>query len=96
MVFKSSNPCQEFVFEGDVIEHVQTFNYLRILLETTLNLDSAMEHLIATNRCSLFALNYRCVKLHITDVKLRCDLFNTLVRSIASYAYEVWVHSKKI
>jgi hypothetical protein len=30
------------------------------------------------------------------DVKLCCDLFNTLVRSIANYAYEVWVDSKKI
>jgi hypothetical protein len=45
---------------------------------------------------SLFALNRHCVKLHIMDVKIRCDLFNTLVRSITSYAYEVWVDSKKI
>jgi hypothetical protein len=30
------------------------------------------------------------------DVKLRCDLFNTLVRSTTSYACEVWVDSKKI
>jgi hypothetical protein len=30
------------------------------------------------------------------DIKLRCDLFNTLVRSIASYACEVWVDFKKI
>jgi hypothetical protein len=30
------------------------------------------------------------------DVKLHCDLFNTLVRSTASYACEVWVDSKKI
>jgi hypothetical protein len=30
------------------------------------------------------------------DVKLRCNLFNTLVRSTASYACEVWVDSKKI
>jgi hypothetical protein len=30
------------------------------------------------------------------DVKLRYDLFNTLVGSITSYAYEVWVDSKKI
>jgi hypothetical protein len=30
------------------------------------------------------------------DVKLRCDLFNTLVRSITNYACEVWVNSKKI
>jgi len=30
------------------------------------------------------------------DVKLRRDFFNMLVRSIASYACEVWVDSKKI
>jgi hypothetical protein len=30
------------------------------------------------------------------DVKLCCDLFNTLVRSTASYAYEVRVDFKKI
>ncbi len=96
MVFNSVNPCQKFVFEGDIIEHVQTFKYLRILLETTSNLDRAMEHLAVANRCSLFALNRHCAKLHIMDIKLHCDLFNMLVRSIASYACEVWVDSKKI
>jgi hypothetical protein len=44
----------------------------------------------------LFTLNHLCAKLRIMDVKLHCDLFNTLVRSIASYACEVWVDSKKI
>jgi hypothetical protein len=52
MVFNSINPCQEFVFEGDVIKRVQTFKYLGILLETTPSLDSAMEHLAATNKRS--------------------------------------------
>jgi hypothetical protein len=96
MVFNSVDPCQEFVFEGDIIEHVQTFKYLRILLETTSNLDSAMGHLVITNRCLLFTLNRCCAELRIMDVKLRCDLFNTLVRSTVSYACEVWVDSKKI
>jgi hypothetical protein len=96
MVFNSVDPCQEFVFEGEAIEHVHTFKYLGILLETTSNLDSAMEHLAATNRHSLFALNRRCAELHIMDIKLCCDLFNMLMHSTASYAYEVWVDSKKI
>ncbi len=69
---------------------------MEILLETTSNLDSIMEHLAAISKHSLFALNRRCVELRIMDVKLCCDLFNTLVRSTASYAYEVWVDSKKI
>jgi hypothetical protein len=96
MVFNSVDPCQKFVFEDDIIERVQSFNYLGILLETTPNLDNAVEHLTAASRCSLFALNRRCAELHIMDIKLRCDLLNMLVRSIASYACEIWVDSKKI
>jgi hypothetical protein len=95
MVFNSADPCQEFVFEVNVIEHVQTFKYLGILFKTTLNLDSAMEHLTTANKRSLFVLNRRCAELRIMDVKLRCDLFNTLKHSITSYAYEVgWIRKK--
>jgi hypothetical protein len=84
------------VFEGDVIKLVQTFKYLGILFETTSNLDSAVEHLATLSKRLLFALNRHCVELCIMDVKLRCDLFNTLVCSTISYACEVWVDSKKI
>jgi hypothetical protein len=84
------------VFKGDAIERVQTFKYLGILLETTPNLDNAVEHLATASRCSLFALNRRCAELRIMDVKLHYDLFNTLVRSIINYVCEVWVDSKKI
>ncbi len=96
MVFNFVDPCQEYVFEGDAIEHVQTFKYLGILLETTSNLDSAVEHLVAASMRSLFALNRRYVELHIMNVKLPCDLFNTLVRSTTSYACEVWMDFNKI
>ncbi len=96
MVFNSVDPCQKFVFKGDVIEKVQTFKYLGILLESTSNLDNAVEHLVAASRCLLFALNRRCAKLRIMDVKLCCNLFNTLVHFTVSYACEVWVDSKKI
>ncbi len=96
MVFNSTNPWQEFVFEGDITKRVQTFKYVGILIETTSNLNKAVKHLTATSRRSLFALNRHCAKLHIMDVKLRCNLFNTLVRFTTSYAYEVWVDSKKI
>jgi hypothetical protein len=36
MVFNFVDPCQEIMFEGDVIECVQTFKYLGILLKTPL------------------------------------------------------------
>jgi len=96
MVFNSTDPCQKIMFENDIIECVQTFQYSGILLETTSNLDNAVEHLATTSKRSLFTLNRQCAKLCIMDIKLRCDLFNTLVHSIASYACEVRVDSKKI
>jgi hypothetical protein len=89
MVFNSADPCQEFVFEGEVIERVQTFKYLGILLKTTPNLDNVVEHLATTSRHLLFTLKR-------DYVELRCDPFNTLVHSTTSYACEVWVDSKKI
>jgi hypothetical protein len=89
MVFNYVSPCQEFVFKGDAIKRVQTFKYLGVLCETSPNLNSVVEHLATTNRRSLFTLNRRCAKLHIMDIKLHCDLFNTLVHSTASYACEI-------
>jgi hypothetical protein len=50
MVFNFADPCQKFVFEGDIIERAQTFKYLGILFETTPNLNSAMEHLVVASR----------------------------------------------
>jgi hypothetical protein len=96
MVFNFVDPCQEFVFKGDVIERVQIFKYLRILFETTPNLDIEVEHLVVSSRRSLFTLNRRCMKLRIMDIQLHYDLFNMLVHSTASYACEVLVDSKKI
>jgi hypothetical protein len=84
------------VFEGDVIKRVQTFKHMGILLKTILNLDMAVEHLIGASRHSLYALNCHCAELRIMDIKLRCNLFNMLVRFTTSYACEVWVDSKKI
>jgi len=55
IVFNFADPCQKFVFKGDIIERVQTFKYLGILLETTLNLDSVVEHLAVVGKRSLFA-----------------------------------------
>jgi hypothetical protein len=96
MLFNSTNPCQKFVFEYDITKCVQTFKYLGILLETTSNLDSVVECLTIANKCLLFTVNRRYVELHIMDVKICCDLFNTLVHSIVSYDCEVWVDFKKI
>jgi len=47
-------------------------------------------HLHAAARKALYALKRRCIELHITDVRLQCSLFDTLVKPVLSYGCEVW------
>jgi hypothetical protein len=96
LVFNTQAPCREFLFQDSAIERVQCFKYLGILFQATKNFDSAVERLAAASRRALFALNRSCAEMRITDVNLRCTLFDTLVRSVASYACEVWVDSKAV
>ena len=51
----------------------------------------AIEQLVVSARKALFAMYARCRQLHITDPRLRCQLFDALVRPILSYACEIWV-----
>jgi len=41
----------------------------------------------------MFALNRRCAKLRITEVKTRLQLYDALVQPVLTYAAEVWVGS---
>ncbi len=66
------------MFEGDTTERVQTFINLGILLETTSNLDSAVERLAIANKCLLFALNHRYAELRIMDDALPSSLLDPL------------------
>jgi hypothetical protein len=50
----------------------------------------AINKLIAAGKKALFALRRRCNDLSITDPEIMCQLFNSLVRPVLSYACEVW------
>ena len=38
----------------------------------------------------MYGLKRRCIELHITDIRLQCSLFDTLVRPMLSYCCEAW------
>ena len=92
MVFEAKrNECQPFMFNGQVIERVDVFKYLGIAFHAQRGLSCAMEQLCCSARKALFALHGRCHELHITCPKLKCTLFDALVRPVLSYCCEVWV-----
>ncbi len=49
----------------------------------------AIDKLIVDGKKALFALRHRCNDLSITDSEVMCQLFDSLVRPVLSYACEV-------
>jgi hypothetical protein len=52
----------------------------------------AINKLTVVGKKALFALRRKCNELSITDSEVMCQLFDSLVRLVLSYACEVWTH----
>ncbi len=87
---KRNSAAPEFTYRVTTIEWVQSFRYLGLELHSTRSMVVAINKLIAARKKALFALHRRCNDLSITDSKAMCQLFDSLVRPILSYACEVW------
>jgi hypothetical protein len=53
---------------------------------------TAVEHLAAASKRTVFALRRRCADLKINDPAIICQLFDALVKPVISYACELWVN----
>jgi hypothetical protein len=51
----------------------------------------AIDKLTTAGKKALFALRRRCNDLSITNPKVMCQLFDSLVHPVLSYAFEVWI-----
>ncbi len=85
---KSSIPS--FFFNGDIIEQVDEFKYLGVMMHCTKGLSPAIEYLCKAAKRAMFGLQRRCQHLKIYDPVLKCKLFDTLVKPILCYCCEVW------
>ena len=79
-----------FYFNGDIIDQVDEFKYLGILMHGTKGLSPAIEYLCKAAKRAMFGLQRRCQQLSIHDPVLKCKLFDTLVKPIFYYCCEVW------
>ena len=79
-----------FRYAGDVIERVDEFKYLGILMHSTKGVSPAIDLLCKAARRAMFGLQRRCQQLSIHDPLLKCKLFDTLVKPILCYCCEIW------
>jgi hypothetical protein len=87
---KCRSTAPEFTYRGTIIERVQSFKYLGLELHSIRGMVVAIDKLTAAGKKALFALRRRCNDLSITDPEVMCQLFDSLVRLVLSYACEVW------
>ena len=81
---------QALMYRGDVVDQVDEFKYLGMMVHGTKGLGPALHYLCKAAKRAMFGLHRRCQQLHIYDPLMRCKLFDTLVKPILCYCCEVW------
>ncbi len=87
---KCRSAVPEFTYRKTTIERVQSFRYLGLQLHSTKGMAVTIDKLTVVGKKALFALHRRCNDLSIIDSEVMCQLFDSLVRPVLSYACEVW------
>jgi hypothetical protein len=87
---KHRNATPKFTYRGTTIERVQSFKYSGLEFHSTRGMAIAIAKLTVAGKKALFVLRRRCNDLSITDPEVMCQLFDSLVRPVLSYACEVW------
>ena len=96
MVFSQRQTGLALIYQGQQIEQVQDFRCLYLDLHQSKGFTFCTSHLLAAAQKALFALGRRCMELHITDARLQCLLFDTLVKPVLSSGCEIWaIETKK-
>jgi len=92
VVFGSRVNTSPLLYGGLPIEEVASFRYLGVELHCNGSMKTAVEHLAAASKRTVFALRRRCADLKINDLAIICQLFDALVKPVISYACELWVN----
>ncbi len=93
---KCRSAAPKFTYKGTTIERVQSFKYLGLKLHSTRGMVVAIDKLTIAGKKALFALCRRCNDLSIIDPEVMCQLFDSLVRPILSYACKVWTGCTRV
>jgi hypothetical protein len=93
---KCRSVAPEFTYRRTTIERVQSFRYLGLELHSTKGMAVAIDKLTVVGKKALFALRRKCNDLSIIDSKVMCQLFDSLVRPVLSYACEVWTGCTRV
>jgi hypothetical protein len=80
-------------YNGTDMKVVPSFVYLGMLYDEMSGIKGAYKRGMDKGRRAMFAMTKRCCELNIHNVRVKCHLFDSLVRPIINYGCEVWAPS---
>ena len=98
MIFSSKKKQSQhtFFFEGNTLEEVNEYKYLRIDFNNKLNWEDCRNKRILGGWKALYALQNRCREANLWDWKTIKVLFGLLVCPVMLYGCELWASSTPI
>ena len=91
VVFNQRTYKANLVFAGGPVEQADRYKYLGLVMHQNGAFTCAAESLKSAAQRALFALEARCAEMGITDPRLRCRLYDAVVKPVLSYGCEVWM-----
>ena len=79
-----------FYYMGTQVDKVEQYTYLEVVYHRKADFKAAIDVLAVAARKAMFGMLRRCAAMGITDIKLKRQLFDTLVSPVLSYGCEVW------
>ena len=80
---------EKWIYNGQVLEVVNTFNYLGMLFNHNGKFLQTQKHVAEQGRKALFAIS-NTLKNNYFNIETQGSVFDTYVHSILSYACEIW------
>lgn len=90
-VGKTKKENIQFKLNDSVIEIVEKYKYLGILLSYNGNLKHAADHMYQKSLKAIFSLKSKILDYDSMSNTLKFKLFDTLIRPILTYGAEIWV-----
>ena len=99
MIFSAGKIKKEnihFKLNESLIEIVDKYKYLGILLSYNGNLKHAVDHMYQKSLKAFFSLKSKILHYDSMSNNLKFKLFDTLIRPILTYWAEIWVSDDNI
>jgi exonuclease III len=77
-------------YRSSHIDTVESYCYLGVIFHRSADFKQAIDKLTLAAKRAYHCFIYNCKQNNITDIPLKCQLFDTLVKPILTYGSEVW------